>query len=99
MVGDVRRYQLDFGATPQVYFALTYFPWRTCFVVRTKVPPQTVASELKRAVSEVDPDLPIANLRTLDQAVDLTLKTRKIMLTLAPSPAPPSRSLVWGSTG
>jgi putative ABC transport system permease protein len=82
VVGDVRRYQLDYGATPQVYFALTYFPWRTCFVVRTRVPPQTVASEVRRAVSEVDPDLPIANLRTLDQAVDLTLKTRKVMLSL-----------------
>jgi putative ABC transport system permease protein len=82
VVGDVRRYQLDFGATPQVYFALTYFPWRTCFVVHTRVPPQTVAGQLRRAVADVDPDLPIANLRTLDQAVDLTLKTRKIMLAL-----------------
>jgi predicted permease len=82
VVGDVRRYQLDYGSIPEVYHVMTYFPWRTCFVVRTKVPPLTLAPDIRRAVAEVDPDLPIANLHTLDHAVDQTLQTRKVMLAL-----------------
>ena len=82
VVGSVRRYELDYGATPSVYFAQTYFPWRISVVVRTKVPPLAVAPDVRRALADVDPDLPIANLRTVAQSVENTLQTRKIVLVL-----------------
>ena len=82
VVGSVRRYALDYGTTPSVYFAQTYFPWRMCVVVRTRVPPLTLANEIRLAVRDVDPDLPIADMRTLEEAVNATLQTRGIMLVL-----------------
>jgi predicted permease len=82
VVGNVRRYQLDYGSTPQVYFAQTNFPWRTCVVVRTLVPPTTLAKEVRLALREVDPDLPIANMTTLEESVANTLQGRRIMLVL-----------------
>ena len=82
VVGSVRRYALDYGTTPSVYFAQTYFPWRMCVVVRTRVPPLTLANEIRLAVRDVDPDLPIADMRTLEEAVNATLQTRRIMLVL-----------------
>jgi putative ABC transport system permease protein len=82
VVGSVRRYQLDYGTTPSLYFAQTYFPWRPNVVMRTTVPPLTLAPDVRRALAEVDPDLPIANLRTVEQAVDSTMRTRKVMLVL-----------------
>ncbi|HEY4988784.1 MAG TPA: ABC transporter permease, partial [Opitutaceae bacterium] len=82
VVGSVRRYQLDYGSTPSVYFAQTYFPWRTTVVVHTSVPPLTLAREINRALADVDPDLPIANMRPLAQSVESTLQTRRIVLVL-----------------
>jgi predicted permease len=82
VVGSVRRYQLDYGPTPQLYFTQTYFPWRTCVVVRTKMPPLTLAQDVRRAVWDVDSEVPIANLTTLEQSVGNTLQVRRIMLVL-----------------
>jgi predicted permease len=58
VVGSVRRYQLDYGATPQVYFGQTYFPWWPNFVIRTQASPLALAQDIRRALSDVDPDLP-----------------------------------------
>jgi len=82
VVGSVRRYELDYGATPQLYFAQTYFPWRTCVVIRTLVPPKTLGNQLRLAMRDVDPDLAIANMTTLEQSVADTLQVRRIMLVL-----------------
>lgn len=82
VVGSVRRYQLDYGPQPGVYFARTCFPWQTTVVVRTKGPPFAVAPDVRRAVHEFDPDLPVAKLDTLEQTVADSLKVRKIMLVL-----------------
>ncbi len=82
VVGTVKRFTLDNDASPAIYLPRTYFPWKTCVVVRTKVPPLSVVPDIRRAIAEIDPDLPMANLRTLDQSVALTLETRKIVLCL-----------------
>lgn len=82
VVGSARRYALDTGPTPQLYYPQIYFPWRTEYVVRTHVPPQTLASDIRRAVHAVDPEAPVSDLRTLDIAVESTLRSRQIMLTL-----------------
>lgn len=82
VVGNVRQFQLDIEPQPQVYYAQVYFPWYTSIVVRTQVPPLTLAAEVRRAVQAVDPDQPIANLGTLERSVGNALQTRRIMLTL-----------------
>ncbi|HEY1765933.1 MAG TPA: ABC transporter permease [Opitutaceae bacterium] len=82
VVGNVKRYQLDAGEFPQVFFARTYFPWRTSVVVRTTWLPSAILPALRQAVADVDPDLPIANLHTLQEAVDNTLHIRRVMLVL-----------------
>ncbi|HEY4299886.1 MAG TPA: ABC transporter permease [Candidatus Didemnitutus sp.] len=82
VVGSVRRYQLDYGPTPQVYFGRTYFPWRATVVVRTAVPPTTLVTSIRKAVQEVDADLPLADVGTLEQSVSSTLHVRRVMLVL-----------------
>jgi predicted permease len=82
VVGSVRRFALDYGETPEIYFAQTYFPWSVCVVIRSKVPPTALANNIRLAIHGVDPDLPIADFRTLNEAVSGTLQTRKIMLVL-----------------
>ena len=82
VVRSVRRYQLDGNDPPAVYFGRTYFPWWTCIVVRTSVPPLTLASEIRGAVREIDPDLPIARFNTLQSSVESTLQVRRVVLVL-----------------
>ena len=82
VVGSVRRFALGFDPTPQVYYAQVYFPWYTTIVVRTRVPPLTLAPGVRRAVQSVDPEQPIANLGTLEQAVGNSVQTSRIVLTL-----------------
>ena len=82
VVGNVRRFALDGFPGPQVYFAQIYFPWQTTIVVRTTVPPLTLADAARRAVQAVDPEQPIDQLGTLEQAVDNSMQTRMVMLTL-----------------
>jgi predicted permease len=82
VVGSVRRYQLDFRATPQIYFSPTYFPWRTTVVIRTSGPTALIAAALRQAVREVDSEIPIASLHTLQSSVDDTLRFRRVILVL-----------------
>ena len=82
VVGSVRRFALGVDPTPQVYFAQVNFPWYNSFVVRTGVPPLTLAPDVRRAVLAVDPEQPIANLGTLEQSVGNTVQTSRVVLTL-----------------
>lgn len=82
VVGGIRRYALEYEPSPAIYFAQTYFPWSVCVVIRSKVPPLTLTNEIRMAVRDVDPDLPVANMHALGSAVDATLQTRRIMLAL-----------------
>jgi putative ABC transport system permease protein len=82
VVGSVRQFALEYAPLPEVYFAQTYFPWAVCVLVHTKVPVPTLSNDVRLAVRDVDPDLPLANMQTLETAVDATLQTRRIMLAL-----------------
>ncbi|PTX94414.1 ABC transporter permease [Opitutus sp. ER46] len=82
VVGSVRQFQLDIDPTPHVYLPERHFPWHTMIIVRTHVPPLTLAGDLRRAVQSVDPEQPIANLSTLEVAVENSLQARRVMLTL-----------------
>jgi len=81
-VGSVRRFALGFDPTPQVYYPQVFFPWYNSIVVRTQVPPLTIAPDIRRAIHEVDPEQPVANLGTLEQAVGNSIQVSKVILTL-----------------
>jgi len=82
VVGSVRQFQLDINPGGQVYVPSIHFPWYTTFVVRTHVPPLTLATDMRRAVQAVDPQQPLANLATLADTVERSLQGRRTMLTL-----------------
>ena len=82
VVGSVRRFALGADPSPQVYYPQVYFPWYNTIVVRTRVPPLSVAPDVRRAVQAVDPEQPIANLGTLEQSVGNSVQVSRIMLTL-----------------
>lgn len=82
IVGNVRQFQVDGPPPPHTYLPSRHFPWYTSVVVRTTVAPLSLADDIRRAVQAVDSEQPIANLTTLDDAVDASLQFRRIVLTL-----------------
>jgi putative ABC transport system permease protein len=76
VVTDVRQSALNQGS-PSMYFSIDARSWPTMDVaLRTDLPPDSLLTAVRRTVREIDPDLPIAQVRTMDEWV---------------RPAPPSR--------
>src|SRR6185295_17287934 len=91
VVRDIREIRLDQAAVPTIYLPMPqvsngltvmmngWFP--SSWIVRTSRPVDLV-SALRAAVKEVDPQMPVANVRTLTQVIDATLQSRQFVLLL-----------------
>ena len=67
VVGSVKHGRLRLETAPTIYVPLAQFPWNDMTVVaRTSLPPGVAADAIARAVHAVDPELPLANIRTLE---------------------------------
>ena len=70
IVGDVKDAGLDEVEPPQLYLPYRQWPIQgMAIVLQTAVPPASVADAAKRAVYATDPNMPVANVRTLEQIV------------------------------
>jgi putative ABC transport system permease protein len=71
VIGDVRRDELDQPAAPEAYEALRQMgPDYMNLVVRTALPnPLSVVPELRRALAELDPDVPLFDVRSMNYYV------------------------------
>jgi putative ABC transport system permease protein len=71
IVSDVRRKSLDAAPRPAVYLPYTQFvlPYMGA-VVRTDRGPAAVASAVKAAVAQVDPELPIGDVKTMERIIE-----------------------------
>jgi putative ABC transport system permease protein len=85
IVGDVKEVGLDEEFPPQIYLPMRQWTvGRMSFVARTTLPPLSLAEQVKQAVHEIDPDLPVANLRTVEDIVAESIaQPRFYMLLLA----------------
>jgi putative ABC transport system permease protein len=73
IVSDARRQSIDTPPKPSFYLPYTQFtlPYMSV-VVRTEGPPGAVATAVKAAVREIDPDLPVETARTIEQIIELS---------------------------
>jgi predicted permease len=70
IVGNISRAQLDAPPPPMIYVPVSEFPWTITIVVRAHGSPLAIIDAVRHAVRAVDPDQPIANLLTMQQAID-----------------------------
>jgi putative ABC transport system permease protein len=82
IAGNVRHDGLDGQSSERVYLPQAFCPWSGSLVVRTKIPPLNLADQIRKEILAVDPDQPVSNVRTLEQAVARSLATRRLALTL-----------------
>lgn len=67
VVSDVRQRGLDVPAQPGYYLPLAQVTWSNMrVVVRTSLPPMSLADAMRRELAAMDPLLPLRNIATLD---------------------------------
>ena len=83
--GDVRNKGLADETQAQVYVPFAQLPWGNMnLLVRTSVPPLSMASDVRQQISAVDPDQPVTSIQTVDELIDSSrAQPRFTMLLLA----------------
>jgi predicted permease len=70
IVGDVKELGLAADSPPEIYLPYAQFPVQSMDVVlRTEVAPRSLAAVAVRVVHDLDPDLPVARVATLDEVL------------------------------
>ena len=83
IVGDIKESGLQEPDPPQIYMPYQQWPVQSMAVVlRTAVPPSSVGEAARRAVHDVDPNLPVSQVRTLEQIVSRSISQPRFYMTL-----------------
>jgi predicted permease len=84
VVGTINSIDLGQPVTKErIYYPATQQAPRTmALVLKTKLDPQALVPQLRAAVREIDPEQPIADVRTLDQWIARSLQNRRTPTTL-----------------
>jgi putative ABC transport system permease protein len=83
VVGDVKFASLDAETRPAIYVPLPQLSiGLMTYVVRTEMEPLSLANSVGAAVRSLDPELPLADVRTLEDVVDATLARPRTVLVL-----------------
>jgi putative ABC transport system permease protein len=87
VVGDTRQMGLEAPARPEIYIPYQQIdsqPWFAPrdLVVRASGDPTDLIGAIKAAIHDVDPALPVSNVRTLDEVLDEDVATRRVGTTL-----------------
>ena len=85
VVADVKPRGLDLATRPQLYLPYAQKPTRApflTFTIRTQTEPLSVAATVQNEIESLDRDLPVANIKTLDQIVSTSLQQRRLTMGL-----------------
>jgi predicted permease len=82
VIADIPDRKLDGAARPRVYCPYAFRTNDYSVVVRTSLTPMTLVSDIRTALQQLDPGLPIANPRALDQAMAESMTERRLILGL-----------------
>jgi predicted permease len=83
VVGRIKQDTLDSDSRIALYISHTQYPARSMNVVaRSTVAPAALAPSVKAVIHELDPDLPLYNVRTMVQRVDDSLARRRFTMLL-----------------
>ena len=83
VVADVHARGLDDTPPNEVYYPLGELRTRgMSLVIRTSLPPASLAPQVRRAVAGVDPELAVSNVATMDEIIAHSMATPRFTTTL-----------------
>jgi putative ABC transport system permease protein len=81
VIRDVRHWGLDHAVNPEMYLPLAQMPWSTlAFALRTRVAPESLAGAVREQLKAVDPDLPLSNVRTMQEVAANSVAARSVSM-------------------
>ncbi len=70
VIDEMRYYAMADTNRPLIFYPLAqHFQQGITIVVRTGMDPMQITASVKQAVAQLDPDMPVYNIRTLDQQI------------------------------
>jgi len=83
VVGDVKEGALDQEPSPTVYYVHSHLSYgEMVFVLRAENSPLTLAAPARRIIQELDPELPVSQLRTMETVVHQTFSRQEFSAVL-----------------
>jgi predicted permease len=83
VVGQVKQYTLDSDSRIAFYLPHTQYPTRAMnAVVRSSTDPAAMAGTVREQIRQLDSDLPLYNVVTMEHRVDLSLARRRFAMLL-----------------
>ena len=83
IVGDVKHWGLEAPVNPEMYVPATQFPVSALtFVLLTHADPLMLAPIVRRHVHELDPNLPLFQVRTMEEMAARSVERRRWTMTL-----------------
>jgi len=83
VVGGVRHVTLDAAPGPEMYRPLAQAPMSMVTVVmRTAGDPLAIASLARQTIRDIDPDVPISDLRSVDQVLSASVARPRLVMSL-----------------
>jgi predicted permease len=82
IVGNVRQMRLDDAGLERFYIPQAFFRQAGSLVVRTKGEPLALAESIRKEILALDSEVPLSNIRTMEQVISGSLSDRRFTLTL-----------------
>lgn len=83
VVGRVKQYTLDSDSRIAMYLPHTQYPARAMnFVLKSAIAPELLTAAVRNTLAAFDPDLPMYNVRTMEDRVGESLARRRFAMQL-----------------
>jgi predicted permease len=82
VVGNIRYRRLEEELTQHIYFPAAYLSRSGSLVVRTTGDPMALAEPIRKEILALDPEQPVSNIRTMEQAISISVSGRQLTLKL-----------------
>jgi putative ABC transport system permease protein len=83
IVADVKHWGFERPVNPEMYLPQKQMVWAgLTFVLATDVDPVTLTAAVRNELKAVDPDLPLSNVRTMEQVVARSVAVRRSSMVL-----------------
>jgi len=97
VIGDVTDMSWHDNAVPALYWPQpqAWYPQRMFLIARTDAHPARLAGPIRKALREIDPELPLANVRPLETVAAGAVATRRLTRWLVATFGVTSLLLAW----
>jgi putative ABC transport system permease protein len=81
VVSDVKFNALDAANVEEMYLPMAQVPWpKTALLVRSEANSQSLVAAVRGKIAEVDPNLPVAGISSMEEVVDASVAQPKLTM-------------------